>query len=120
MINTQEIIDLNSYIRISTIREDFEHSCLFVNDYDGIQKIDVMLPQNIIFETSNLKNRFFERLQLEDINHTVINCLQSVETFESSMIDAHGMVVFDNVCACRNNEILDMVMSYKNKKMLVC
>ena len=120
MIDTKDIIDLNSYIRINTIREDFERTCLFVTTPEEMQRVDVMLSQNIIFETTNLKNRFFERLRLEDIDHTVVNCLQSIESFEERMLEARGMIIFDNVCACHNNDILEKVMQYKNKKMLVC
>ena len=75
---------------------------------------------NIIFENSNLKNRFFESLKLKDINHTIINCLSSTQLFENSLYNAVGLVIFDNVCCCKNNEILEKVISCKMKKMLIC
>lgn len=118
MINKSNIINLNSYIRISSIKEQFEESCLYVTDDDQLR--DVCGYVNVIFETSQLKNEFFEYLNLHAIDHTVVNCLSSNEIFEKSLYDARGLVIFDNVCCCRNNEILESVISYKNKKMLVC
>lgn len=118
MINKSNIINLNSYIRISSIKESFEDSCLFVNSSDDFRNI--YDHTNIIFENSQLKNNFFEQLILDNVNHTIINCLSSIEIFENSLYNATGIVIFDNVCCCRNNEILEKVMSYKNKKMLVC
>ena len=114
------IIDLNSYIRISDIREDFEKDCLYVNNIDDVLSIDVYKHKNIIFENTQLKNLFFERLSLRDINHTIINCLSSYELFSNSLLDVRGIVLFDNVCACRNNDILKEVIKYKGKKLLVC
>ena len=118
MINLSNIINLNSYIRISSIKEQFEDDCLYVTS--DSQLSEVCNHINVIFENSQLKNRFFEHLILENINHTVINCLSSTELFEESLYNSRGIVIFDNVCCCRNNEILEKVISYKNKKMLVC
>ena len=118
MMNKSNIINLNSYIRISSIEKQFEESCLFVSGGENID--EVFKYTNIIFESPKLKNEFFEYLTLNGINHTIINCLSSTEIFEQTLWDARGMVVFDNVCSCRNNEILEMVINYKKKKMLVC
>ena len=120
MINTSNIINLNSYIRISSIKEKFEENCLFINDIDEINDINVYNCENIIFETSQLKNLFFESLKLKDVPHTVINCLSSTELFDNAVFNSHGITIFDNVCSCRNNEILDEVIKYKNKKIMVC
>lgn len=118
MINKSNIINLNSYIRISSIKEQFEESCLYVTNDNQLG--DVCKYTNVIFETSQLKNEFFEYLNLHTIDYTVINCLSSNEIFEKSLYEASGMIIFDNVCCCRNNEILESVIGYKNKKMLVC
>ena len=118
MIDKTNIIDLNSYIRISSIKEQFEERCLYVKSEEDFG--DISKYTNIIFETSQLKNLFFERLILRDVNHTVINCLASTEIFKENLFDAHGTVVFDNVCCCKNNEILEMVIDYKKSKILVC
>lgn len=118
MINKANIIDLNSYIRISSIKEQFEEKCLYVKSEDDFK--DIKEYTNIIFETSYLKNIFFERMILRDIDHTIINCLASTEIFKENLFDAHGIVIFDNVCCCRNNDILEMVVNYKKSKMLVC
>lgn len=118
MINTSNIINLNSYIRISSIKESFEESCLYVSSEDDLSKINNY--NNIIFENSHLKNIFFESLILKDINHTVINCLSSTEIFEDLLYNASGLVIFDNVCCCRNNDILEKVINYKKNKILVC
>lgn len=118
MINKSNIINLNSYIRISSIKEQFEENCLYVTDDDQLK--DVYEYTNVIFENSQLKNEFFEYLNLHAIDHTVVNCLSSNEIFEKSLYEARGLVIFDNVCCCRNNEILEKVIGYKNKKMLVC
>lgn len=91
---------------------------MYVNERDNFD--DVYNHTNVIFENSQLKNNFFEYLILNNIKHTIINCLSSIEIFENSLYNASGIVIFDNVCCCRNNEILEKVMSYKNKKMLVC
>ena len=114
------IIDLNSYIRISSIRENFEENCLYIKDFDEIKNLDLHNCNNIIFENSHLKTAFFDKLNLADIDYTVINCLSSVTIFEGLMTNIHGIAVFDNVCSCRSNEILDVVINYKNKKLLVC
>lgn len=118
MINKSNIINLNSYIRISSIKEQFEENCLYVTDDNQLK--DVCKYTNVIFETSQLKNEFFEYLNLGVIDYTVVNCLSSNEIFEKSLYEARGLVIFDNVCCCRNNEILEKVIGYKNKKMLVC
>ena len=118
MINKDNIINLNSYIRISSIKKQFEESCLYVTSCD--QLINVYKYTNVIFENSQIKNEFFEYLNLRDINHTIINCLSSQEIFEDSLYNASGLVIFDNVCCCRNNDILKKVIDYQNKKMLVC
>ena len=118
MINKSNIINLNSYIRISSIKESFEESCVFVNNDEEFQKLYDCT--NIIFETSQLKTEFFEYLILNNINHTIINCLSSTEIFDDLLYNANGLVIFDNVCCCRNNEILEKVIDYKKKKMLVC
>ena len=116
----KNIIDLNSYIRIDMIRQDFQNECLYVSSMDELKNIDVHKCKNIIFETSQLKNLFFERLQLKDVNHTVINCLSSNEIFDSLLGQSSGLVIFDNVCGCKNNYILETVMKYNNNKLLVC
>ena len=118
MINLTNIIDLNSYIRISSIKESFEDNCLYVNNEDQLK--DVCKYKNIIFKNSKLKNQFYEYLNLHAIDYTVINCLSSLEIFENSLYDARGLVIFDNICCCRNNDMLERVMNYKKSKMLVC
>ncbi len=112
------IINLNSYIRMSSIKESFEDSCLYVTREEELPK--VLEHTNVIFENSQLKNEFFESLQLKDLKYTIINCLSSTELFESMLYESDGLVIFDNVCCCRNNEILEQVIGYKKKKMLVC
>jgi len=114
------IIDLNSYIRISSIRETFEKSCVYVSNFDEVDKLDIYNCNNIIFENTHIKNTFFERLNLTDTNYVVINCLSSIDIFKEAMHDPKGIVVFDNVCSCRNNDILEIVTNYKGKKVLVC
>ena len=118
MFNQNNIINLNSYIRVSSIKESFEDNCLFVTTPDQLREIQE--HTNIIFETSQLKTRFFEYLDLQAIDHTIINCLSSLEIFENLLYNAKGIVIFDNICCCRNNDILERVMNYKKKKMLVC
>lgn len=103
---------------MSSIKESFEDSCLFVNGDQDFQ--DIYGHTNVIFENSQLKNNFFEQLILNNINHTIINCLSSIEIFEKALYESNGIVIFDNVCCCRNNEILEKVIDYKKKKMLVC
>lgn len=114
------VIDLNSYIRISTIKEQFEKECLYITSQDSAERINIENTTNIIFENSQLKSIFFDKLNLMDIQHTVINCLSSVEIFEDTLYNATGVVIFDNVCSCRNNEILKSVINYNQKKLLVC
>lgn len=118
MINKTNIINLNSYIRISSIKESFEDNCLYVTTDDQFKDVNKYI--NVIFETSQLKNRFFEYLELKDYEYTVINCLSSQEIFDNNLFDARGLVIFDNVCCCRNNKILEKVTDYKQNKMLVC
>ena len=65
------IIDLNSYIRISSIRENFEENCLYIKDFDEIKNLDLHNCNNIIFENSHLKTAFFDKLNLADIDYTV-------------------------------------------------
>ena len=114
------LIDLNSYIRINSIRESFEAGCIFVSSLEEMRKIDIYNSKNIIFETSQLKNRFYESLILRDIDHTVINCLSSNELFDSMISQAKGIIVFDNVCSCKNNYILEQIEECKERKLLVC
>lgn len=118
MINRSNIIDLNSYIRISSIKKEFEDNCIYVTDDNQLNIIQKYT--NVIFDNYQLKNQFFEHLNLKDIDHTIINCLSSTEIFEDSLFNAHGIVIFDNVCCCKNNEILEAVVNYKKSKMLVC
>ena len=120
MIDRSNIINLNSYIRINFIRESFEKNCMFVGSFEDITNIDVYKDINIIFENTTLKTNFYESLNLKSVNYTVINCLSSVEIFESLLHESKGLVIFDNVCSCRNNEILEKVVSYKGNKLLVC
>ena len=117
MIKTN-IINLNSYIRMTSIKESFEKSCLYVTSNDELS--NVLNHTNVIFENSQLKNEFFDQLRMKDIKYTIINCLSSTELFESMLYDASGIVIFDNICCCRNNDILEQVIEYKKKKMLVC
>lgn len=117
-MNKDNIINLNFYIRMSSIQKQFEDSCLYVTNEDELK--NVFDFTNIIFENSQLKNRFFESLELKDTNHTIINCLSSTEIFENALYNASGLIIFDNICCCRNNEILEMVVNYKKRKMLVC
>ena len=105
---------------MSSIREDFENRCLFISKYEDIKNIDIFKDTNVIFETTQLKTKFFESLQLKNINHTVINCLSSQEMFEEMVREGQGILIFDNVCVCRNNYILETVINYKNRKMLLC
>ena len=120
MSDFKNIIDLNSYIRIESIKSDFQKDCIYVSDESQIDKIDVFKSRNIIFENSHLRFLFYDSLKMKGINHTIINCLSSDEIFDESMFDANGIVVFDNVCACKNNHILETVVSYKKSKLLVC
>ena len=117
-MNKSNIINLNSYIRISSIQQEFEDSCLYVTNIEQLS--EVCEYKNIIFETSQLKNSFFEYLNLHTTKYTVVNCLSSLDIFEEQLFDADGLVIFDNVCCCRNNEILKQVIDYKKNKMLVC
>ena len=103
---------------MSSIQQQFEDSCLYVMSEEDMKSTDDYT--NIIFETSQLKNRFFESLIFRDIKYTIINCLSSQEIFEKSLYNIDGIAIFDNVCACRNNEILKQVIEYKKKKLLVC
>ena len=103
---------------MSSIQQEFEESCLYVTSEDQIK--EVCKYKNVIFENSQLKNQFYDHLNLQAIDYTVINCLSSIDIFEEALYNANGLVVFDNVCCCKNNEILEKVVDYKNKKMLVC
>ena len=118
MINKSNIINLNSYIRISSIKESFEDDCLYVTREDQLK--EVKEHTNIIFETSQLKTRFFEYLTSYAIDHTIINCLSSLDIFENKLFNSNGIVIFDNICCCKNHDILKILMKYKNKKLLVC
>ena len=73
MINRDNIINLNSYIRVSSIKESFEDKCLFVTEPKQLPNVTEYT--NVIFETSQLKTRFFEYLELQAIDHTVINSI---------------------------------------------
>ena len=117
-MNKSNIINLNSYIRISSIQKEFEESCLYVTSRDQLP--EVCDYKNIIFETSQLKNSFFDYLNVHATKYTVVNCLSSLEIFEESLFESEGIVIFDNVCCCRNNDILKQVVDYKKDKMLVC
>jgi hypothetical protein len=103
---------------MSSIQKEFEDNCLYVTSENEIPQ--ALNYTNVIFENSQLKNEFFESLKLRDYNHTVINCLSSLEIFENALYNAEGVVMFDNVCCCRNNEILEKVVEYKKRKMLLC
>ena len=120
MINTSNIINLNSYIRLERIRESFEKECQFVTSFDEVTNIDVYKATNIIFDNSSLKSNFYEELNLKDVEYTVVNCLASYEIFNNILNESRGIVVFDNVCSCKNNDILESVMKYDKKKILVC
>jgi hypothetical protein len=103
---------------MSSIKESFEDSCLYVTSEDHLK--DIFKYENVIFETSQLKMSFFDNLKLSCKDHTIINCLSSQEIFEKQLYEATGLVIFDNVCCCRNNDILEKVTGYKENKMLVC
>ena len=103
---------------MSSIQQEFEDNCLFVNNEDDLTNI--LGNTNVIFENSQLKNEFFQMLILKDFKHTIINCLSSTDIFEELLFNAEGLVIFDNVCCCRNNEILEQVVKYKKRKMLLC
>jgi len=120
MSDFKNIINLNSYIRIESIKSDFQRDCEYISNESQIDKIDIFKIQNIIFENSQLRFLFYDSLKLKGIEHTVINCLSSDEIFEESMFNARGIIVFDNVCACKNNHILETITNYKNSKLLVC
>ena len=120
MIDRSNIINLNSYIRLELIRESFEKECLFVTSIDEVANIDVYKNTNIIFENSSLKNNFYEVLNLRDLEYTVVNCMSSIDIFNDLLSEARGIVIFDNVCSCRNNEILEKVVKFNKKKLLVC
>jgi len=119
-MNFSDIINLDSYIRISMIREDFENDCQYIGSTDDVVNLDVFESKNIIFENYQLKNMFYNTLNLKDIKYTVINCLSSLDIFEENLHQAAGIVVFDNVCTCENKDILEQVIKYKKKKLLVC
>lgn len=118
MINRSNIIDLNSYIRINSIKNEFENDCLYVTEEVDCDKI--CKYTNVIFETSQLKIKFFESLSARGIEYTVINCLSSIDIFEDTLFEARGLIIFDNVCCCRNNDILKRVIEFKDNKMLMC
>ena len=119
-MNFSDIINLDSYIRISMIREDFKNDCLYIDTTDDIVNVDVFNAKNIIFENYQLKNMFYNTLNLKDIKYTVVNCLSSTEIFEDNLLQASGIVIFDNVCTCENKDILEQVIKYKKNKLLVC
>lgn len=114
------IINLNSYIRLELIRESFEKECLFITSMDEIKNIDIYKNTNIIFNNTSLKTNFYEHLNLHDLDYTVINCMTSIELFNDMLNDSRGVVIFDNVCRCKNNDILEQIVKYKGNKLLVC
>ena len=71
---------------------------------------------NIVFSTSALKDRFFEKLKSIQPELNVINCNSTIDSFLEN--NFNGFLVFNNLKRCQHMEIIEEIK--KHKAILIC
>jgi hypothetical protein len=106
------------------MKEELMKSQLFMyneNDYkyiDSIDEAEITVAaincgnyMNLIFNSSNLKNYFIDKLLTSRQDTNLINCNCSKNRFDENSFD--GLLVFDNVLKCKHPEILNEIKNHK-------
>lgn len=115
------LLDLNSYIKVDSIKRELKRSCVIVSNIEEadnyVRSVCRGELHNVIFEKSSLKSYCFGKIA-NTIDINVINCNSCLERFcENLQIDAK-ITIFDNVNNCRNIDILEIVLNKKG--ILAC
>lgn len=71
---------------------------------------------NLIFESTKLKEQFFDILTMTRQDVTIVNCNCSTERFYE--YDLSGFVIFDNIKKCKNSDVIEVVKN--SNGILIC
>lgn len=94
----KRVFDENNYNSISTIEEA----------EDVISSIVCGNMHNLVFDNSNIKTFFINKLLTTKPDTSVINCNCSLSRFNESDFDS-DLLVFDNILKCKYPEILEKI-----------
>lgn len=118
------LIDLNTYIRVDSVRRKLEQSCQVITTEEDANQFALNIAlgnkQNAIFSKTTLKHMCFNRIcELCGVKVKVINCLSARDRFDQMLTeDNSSIIVFDNVGKCKNLYILDTVL--EKNEIIVC
>lgn len=116
------MINLDNFIKIDFIKKSMMKSCRYITNENEVTSYVFDLLDghysNAIFETSNLRRRFFEEINYRDIDVNVVNCDSSLERFCESLNENSPLIIFNNVNRCHDTNILDIVRN--TKSILIC
>lgn len=112
--------NLSLFVKDEMIKHRLFNDGVYVNTLEDAEmyanKVGFGHKYNFIFNTSNLKEHFFDVLQTARQDITIVNCNCSTERFYE--YDLSGVVIFDNIKKCKNSEIIEVVKN--SKGILIC
>ena len=116
------MINLDNFIVNDFIKNSLMKSNRYITTESELNSYiyDIMNDryQNAIFESSNLKMMFFDKLKFYDIDVNIINCNSSTDRFCEELDKEHAINIFDNVNRCHNTDILKIIQNTKG--ILIC
>lgn len=117
MLNNSNMLTLTQYIKSKTIRERFCENCIFVESMEDAEVYAFHVSNgnyyNIIFESSILKDRFFSIIKTNRPDTSIINCNSNYERVSESLWESNGLVIYNNVHICKDDEILNIINDKK-------
>lgn len=117
MFDNSNMLTLTQYIKSKTIRERFCENCIFVESMEDAEAYAFHVSNgnyyNIIFESSILKDRFFSIIKTNRPDTSIINCNSNYERVSESLWESNGLVIYNNVHICKDEEILNIINDKK-------
>lgn len=116
------LISLSMYIKNEFIKKKFYESYIVVDSIEEAEDVAYRVSQgefiNILFESSSIKDRFFNIIDTNRPDISIINCNSNKDRFEDAVWQSSGPIIFNNVGECNDNDILNII---KDKKgIFVC
>ena len=112
--------ELSTFVKDEFLKKKLFEEGIYVEDFNHADELANAVNYgklfNIVFQNSNLKERFLDTLSTQRPEMTVINCNSSIDRFFEN--DFTGLLIFDNIKKCKDTEILEEIKKYK--AVLIC
>lgn len=99
-----------------------KESYILISNIEDAEKIAYRIAYgeylNILFESSYLKDIFFNIINENRPDITIINCNSNFERFEEKLWKSGKIIIFNNINKCTDDRILNIIKTEKG--ILIC